>query len=74
MRNLLFALFLGALSCHCVAAFAGTEQEQVEHGLRAPVLIKNRKNQTYSLLERMKYYQVPGVSIAIVDHGKVAWT
>ena len=29
--------------------------------------------ETFTLLDRMKYYQVPGVSMALIDNGKIAW-
>lgn len=55
------------------SAFADQTQ-QLENGLRQVVVIKNQPVQKHSILERMKYYQVPGLSIAVIDHGKIVWT
>lgn len=49
------------------------EQTLVESSLRDKILIAKIPDQKMSLLDRMHYYNVPGVSIAVVDHGKVAW-
>jgi CubicO group peptidase (beta-lactamase class C family) len=45
--------------------------EQVENGLRAPVLLEGDK--TWSLAERMKHYGVNGVSIAVIRDSKIEW-
>ncbi len=44
---------------------------RVEHGLVPPVLIKG--DATWSIEERMKYYKVPGVSIAVINNYKIEW-
>ncbi|MBA7654469.1 D-aminopeptidase [subsurface metagenome] len=48
-----------------------TKIEQVENGLLPPVLIKGE--QPYTLTERMKYYKVPGISIAVIKDFKIQW-
>ena len=45
----------------------------IENNLRHPVLIFGDPNNRMSLTERMAHYHVPGVSIAVIDKGKVAW-
>jgi CubicO group peptidase (beta-lactamase class C family) len=45
--------------------------EAVENGLRPPVLIEG--DHTWSLAERMKYYGVNGVSIAVIRDSKIEW-
>jgi CubicO group peptidase (beta-lactamase class C family) len=47
--------------------------ETVENGLRNAVIIQEEKPEHMNLLERMKYYNAPGVSIAVIDKGKIAW-
>jgi CubicO group peptidase (beta-lactamase class C family) len=44
---------------------------EVEHSLLPPVLIEGE--QPYTLPDRMAFYRVPGVSIAVIEDFKVAW-
>lgn len=46
---------------------------RVEHGLSTPVVVKGAPEQKMSLAERMAFYQVPAVSIAVIDNGRIAW-
>lgn len=48
-------------------------REKVEHGLRHSIMIVNEKNPHMSLAERMKYHNVPAVSIAMINDGKLEW-
>jgi CubicO group peptidase (beta-lactamase class C family) len=50
-----------------------SRQSRVEHGLLAALQIAGRPAATFSLVDRMQRYGVPGVSIAVVDDGEVAW-
>ncbi|HKD17556.1 MAG TPA: serine hydrolase [Thermoanaerobaculia bacterium] len=43
----------------------------VENGLRPPVLVEG--DHTWSLAERMKFYGINGVSIAVIRDSKVEW-
>src|SRR5262245_39908696 len=45
--------------------------ERVEKGLLPSVLIKGDGG--WTLQERMKYYKVPGVSIAVINDFKIEW-
>jgi len=45
----------------------------VEHGLRHSVLIANDKNQHMTITERMNYYNVQAVSIAVINNEKLEW-
>jgi CubicO group peptidase (beta-lactamase class C family) len=45
--------------------------EAVENGLRPPVLVEG--DHTWSLADRMKFYGVNGVSIAVIRDSKVEW-
>ena len=45
--------------------------EAVENGLRPPVLVEG--DRTWTLAERMKFYGVNGVSIAVIRDSKVEW-
>lgn len=46
---------------------------RVENGLLPSVLIKGAPPATMSLAERMRFYKVPGVSIAVIHEGRVEW-
>lgn len=46
---------------------------RVEVGLLPAVVIKGAAASALPLLERMKFYRVPGVSVAVVSGGKVDW-
>ncbi|MCY7299778.1 MAG: serine hydrolase, partial [Ilumatobacteraceae bacterium] len=48
-------------------------QRRVEHGLMAALQIVGRPAERYTLADRMARYAVPGVTIAVVDNGEVAW-
>ncbi|QQR88362.1 MAG: serine hydrolase [Flavobacteriales bacterium] len=47
-------------------------RRHVETGLCTPVVIEG--DSTWTIEERMKHYGVPGVSIAIIDDFRIAWT
>jgi len=46
---------------------------RIEHGLLPPVLVKGEPPPGMSLVDRMSFYKVPGVSIAVIDQGRIAW-
>ncbi len=47
--------------------------DRIERGLSTPVTVKGVPAVTWLLRERMAFHQVPAVSIALVNHGKVEW-
>ncbi|MBK7944031.1 MAG: class A beta-lactamase-related serine hydrolase [Flavobacteriales bacterium] len=47
-------------------------RRHVETGLCNPVFIEG--DSTWTIEERMKHYGVPGMSIAVIDDYKIAWT
>lgn len=47
--------------------------ERVLRGLRPRVEAAGRPAERWSLEERMAHYRVPGVSIAVIENGRVAW-
>lgn len=44
---------------------------RVENGLRPPVPVKGQK--TWNILERMKFYDIPGVSVAVFYDNRIVW-
>lgn len=46
---------------------------RVEHGLRLPLVIKGVSTPGMELSARMQHWKVPGLSIALVNDGKLEW-
>jgi CubicO group peptidase (beta-lactamase class C family) len=46
---------------------------RVESGLLKPFQIKGETLETMNLAERMKRHRVPGISIAVINNGKIEW-
>lgn len=46
----------------------------VEQGLRYRVHVKDTPVQKMNILDRMKHYHVPGISIAVINKGRIEWT
>jgi len=58
------------------AAGAGTatqDRQAVVSGLMPAVLFAGEPEPRWSLVERMRRYRVPGVGIAVIDHGVIVW-
>ena len=47
--------------------------QRVVAGLRPPVEVQGRPPARWSLAERMAFHKVPGVSIAVVEGGRISW-
>ncbi len=76
MKNNLFILLLIILlqSCSKAPTIDSTivKIKKVETNLTTPVYIQG--DSTWSIEGRMEYYGVPGVSIAVINNGKIEWT
>lgn len=46
---------------------------RVENGLLPPVLIKGEPVAAMELARRMQFYKTPGVSIAVINQGRIEW-
>ena len=46
---------------------------RITAGLRPGIVVRGAPPATFSLAERMAHYKVPGVSIAVVDSGRIVW-
>jgi CubicO group peptidase (beta-lactamase class C family) len=46
---------------------------RVERGLSPPIAIKGQPTSTWTLEERLRFWKVPGVSVAVIDGGQIAW-
>lgn len=47
--------------------------QAVENGLRPAIMIKGQPQPTMNLADQMKRYNVPGISIAVIDQATVEW-
>ncbi len=47
--------------------------DAIENSLRYKIQIADSANQPMTLSERMAYYKVPGVSIAVINEGQLEW-
>src|SRR5215469_14640768 len=64
------------LVVYCSAQDHGLSEdrvEQVENGLLPAALVKGSTATSMKLADRMFVYQVPGVSIAVIHHGRIDW-
>jgi CubicO group peptidase (beta-lactamase class C family) len=50
------------------------QAQRIENGLRRLVRLESRPEETFSLAERMERHGVPGVGLAVIEDGVVAWS
>ncbi len=75
--TLIFLMLLPAayLSCQPDSTALESRIQQIENNLMPSIVIAGREEASrFNIHERMKYHKVPGLSIAFVDDGQVAWT
>ncbi|MEL6143533.1 MAG: serine hydrolase domain-containing protein, partial [Bacteroidota bacterium] len=51
-----------------------TRITKIESSLSPRLHIEGRAIPRWTITERMQHFKVPGVSIALIDNGKIAWT
>ena len=77
MKKIYFLiLFLISLIGNCLAQKKDPIQAEInaiENGLIKNIQISGDSIQKFNIQERMDYYKVPGVSIAVVENGKIKW-
>lgn len=66
-------LFLLILVCARSLASDPASIARVENGLLPPARIANSSAKSWTLAERMAFYHVPGVSVAIINNGELEW-
>jgi CubicO group peptidase (beta-lactamase class C family) len=64
----LFGIFASSLFAADAARI-----HRVENGLQGPVAIQGKPVTRSSIADRLKFYHVPGVSVVVIDGGKVDW-
>ena len=76
-RNVLFALTFaaGALYAQTPAGSPSGARDvsRIEYLLRPPVRLADRPDTAFGILDRMRYWHVPGVSLAVVDDFKIVY-
>src|SRR5438128_11010103 len=71
LRSVPILLVLGMIACQQAGQGTGHVQH-IEDGLLTGIVIHGQPS-PMKLTERMTYYHVPGVSIAIINNGKIEW-
>lgn len=77
LLTLIFLLSLPTafLSSQPGSPAAGERIQQMENSLLPGIVIAGREEASrFNIHDRMRHYKVPGLSIAFVDNGQVAWT
>ena len=46
---------------------------RLEKHLVSPLYFEGQADRAYTLEDRMAYYRVPGVSMALIENGAIAW-
>lgn len=80
MARIRFAALAALLVCGCTPTDDGPPVEEasptpesIAAGLRAAVQIEGEPATTFTIQERMAHHNVPGVSLAVLDDGEIAW-
>lgn len=78
MRLLTPALLIAVVACSPAAPPAAAPNDsaviaRVTSSLRPGLALKGAAPVKYSLAERMQKYKVPGLSVAVVDSGRIVW-
>src|SRR5689334_17088515 len=70
----LFALALTPLALVTAGAqHTMPDPTRIEHQLRPAVRLVGRADTAFDIPDRMQFYHVPGVSIAVIDKDRVVW-
>lgn len=72
--SLLFLVISSGLLAAASPQNAQSQRAKVEAGLSQRVRIEGRPFEHWTIQERMRYYHVPGVQIALIENGRLAWT
>jgi len=68
------AAILASSGCGKVAPATARKIKSVEKGLMSAVFLKGLAPSKSTLAERMAFFRVPGVSVAVIDKKAVEWT
>ncbi|MDD8031586.1 MAG: serine hydrolase [Acidobacteriota bacterium] len=70
----LFLLSLIVFSCQTPESITSSRIKSLEQGLLRSVYFKGEKPEKLRLSDRMSFYKVPGLSLAVMDKYQVEWT
>ncbi len=73
MILLLPTLASGLASARLFAQEADPRIQAVEEGITRGVQVQGRDGERFTLRERMEAYDVPGISIAVLEGGRIVW-
>ncbi|WP_298517889.1 serine hydrolase [uncultured Kordia sp.] len=72
----LICIFLICISCQSQTSDKKqdlNEIQTIENGLLLGIQVEGDPVKTFNIVDRMNFYKVPGVSIAVVEDGKLKW-
>lgn len=72
--GLLALLFFIITSCQTPESLTRNRMKSLEKGLLRPVYLKGQKPEKMRLTDRMSFYKVPGVSLAVMDKYRLEWS
>jgi len=55
------------------ATTGSDRRERIEISFRPAIVLDEVPAEPFSLADRMRFYKVPGVSVAVIDNGEIAW-
>jgi len=67
------SVVLLALTNGSLAAQQVSPPTRVEEGISPAIHVRGRAPERFTLSDRMAYYSVPGVSVAVLEGGRVVW-
>ncbi len=70
---IIFLLFLVLTACETPQVRSRKRMRSLENGLIKAVVLKSQTPEKMKLFERMQYYRVPGVSIAVIYKQQLDW-
>lgn len=76
MKKIYFIILSISLISNCFAQKDSEIQSEInaiENSLIKNIQIKGDSIPEFNILDRMEFYKVPGVSIAVVENGKIKW-
>lgn len=71
MKSRIQAFVAGLMITQAPPTFAEASQPQIDLGLRRTIAIQGREDERFSLADRMAYYRVPGVSVAVIENCRI---
>ena len=66
-------LFIFIIGCQSNNIRIENKMKNVESGLQSAISINGKSAQKYNILDRMKYFNIPGVSIAVINNYEIEW-